>query len=239
MNISTADFIEFSKIYKRVMDIELCLKFQFKTSLEATFPNKMFYRLIPYLKENFKNRYVAGLGAKSRDKLNDLILSKQTEEEKLSKFIKMAYLSDLLKIITEYPAIYKDKNFNKNFYDKPVLFNDLKQNASRLKKLRNTIMHFDINNYKQNRQIYVKTLGYWEQMLNCTNGILYTLPAVEVEVNKILNLLAQKVSDFYILNDRIICDMFDELAILNGCKVEELPQYLPITTEYSKMKSVQ
>ena len=60
MNIDKYDYIEFSKIYKRVMDIELCLKEQLKFSLTATFTNKMFYRLIPFLKSNFKNRYIEG-----------------------------------------------------------------------------------------------------------------------------------------------------------------------------------
>ena len=101
MNIDKYDYIEFSKIYKRVMDIELCLKEQLKFSLTATFPNKMFYRLIPFLKSNFKNRYIEGYGAKSRDKINDLINSKISEEEKINKFVRMAYLSDLLKILTE------------------------------------------------------------------------------------------------------------------------------------------
>lgn len=137
MNIDKYDYIEFSKIYKRVMDIELCLKEQLKFSLTATFPNKMFYRLIPFLKSNFKNRYIEGYGAKSRDKINDLINSKISEEEKINKFVRMAYLSDLLKILTEYPAIYKDMNFSKNFYRETVIFNDLKKYASGLKKLRN------------------------------------------------------------------------------------------------------
>ena len=151
MNIDKYDYIEFSKIYKRVMDIELCLKEQLKFSLTATFPNKMFYRLIPFLKSNFKNRYIEGYGAKSRDKINDLINSKISEEEKINKFVRMAYLSDLLTILTEYPAIYKDMNFSKNFYRETVIFNDLKKYASGLKKLRNEIKHFDIRTYKQNK----------------------------------------------------------------------------------------
>lgn len=236
MNIDKYDYIEFSKIYKRVMDIELCLKEQLKFSLTATFPNKMFYRLIPFLKSNFKNRYIEGYGAKSRDKINDLINSKISEEEKINKFVRMAYLSDLLKILTEYPAIYKDMNFSKNFYRETVIFNDLKKYASGLKKLRNAIMHFDIRTYKQNKISFLKALGYWEIMLNCSNSYIHKLPTINSKIRTVLKLIAKTDSEFFELSDRIVCDIFDEIAFLNGREVKDLPEYWSIVRTFYELK---
>lgn len=228
MLISTHDYIEFSKIYKRVMDIELCLKERLKFSLTATFPHRMFRKLIPFLQNNFKGRYIEGYGKKSRDKLIDLIKSNKTEEEKIQEFINMAYLSDLLFILTDNPTIYKDNNFVRNFYRKNVIFNDLKKYASRLKKLRNAIMHFDVITYKQNKSNYILSLSYWEQQLNCSNCFIHTLPKIEPKIAPILRMLSLHKPDFFETSDRLICDMFDEIAFLNGCKVEDLPEYWSI-----------
>ena len=237
MKINRNDYIEFSKIYKRVMDIELCLKENFKVSLFKTFPNRMFYRLIPFLKVNFKRRYLDGYGKKARDKLFDLINSKKTEDEKLTEFINMAYLSDLLKILTDYPAIYKDNNFVKNFYKQKVIFNDLKKFAASLKKLRNAIMHFDITTYKQNKAAFIKALGYWEQQLDCAYSFIHILPPVMPEISPILNLLSQNYTDFFNTSDRIICDMFDEIAFLNGKQIKDFPEYCSIVQVLYEIKS--
>lgn len=235
MAIDVNDIIEFSKIYKRVMDIELKLKERFKFAVNATFPNKMFYRLIPFLK-NFKGRYTVGFGKNSRDLLIDLIKSKKMEEEKLNQFVNIAYLSDLLKILTDYSAIYKDMSFNKNFYCQKVLFNDLKKYASLLKKLRNAIMHFDIKTYKQNKSAFIKALSYWELQLNCSRCYIHNLPATTPKITPILNLLALHNPDFFSLSDRIICDVFDEVAFLNGREIKDLPEYWSIVRTYYELK---
>lgn len=239
MAIDINDIIEFSKIYKRVMDIELRLKEKLKFVLQATFPNRMFYRLIPFLEANFKARYVEGCGKKSRDLLMDLIKSKKIEEEKLNEFVNMAYLSDLLKILTDNPAIYRDMTFNRNFYCKRVIFNELKKYASLLKKLRNAIMHFDINTYKQNKINFIKALGYWELQLNCSNCFIHDLPPVKPKITPILKLLALHNTEFFSLSDRIVCDVFDEIAFLNGKEIKDLPEYWSIVRGYYDLKRKQ
>lgn len=236
MVINANDIIEFSKIYKRVMDIELRLKERLKFSLTATFPNRMFYRIQPFLLKNFKSRYVTGLGKNSRDMLMDLINSNKFEEEKINMFVNMAYLSDLLKILTDYPAIYKDKNFNKNFYCQRTVFNDLKKYASLLKRLRNAIMHFDINTYKQNKVNFLKALGYWEIQMNCSKCFIHNLPPTTPKISPVLRLLATNNPDFLTLSDRLVCDMFDEVAFLNGKEIKDLPEYWSIVRVFYELK---
>lgn len=232
MNTTRYDFIEFSKIYKRVMDIELSLKENLKFSLTATFPNRMFRKLEPFLKANFQGRYVK----KRRDKLLDLINSNKTEEEKVHEFINMAYLSDLLSILTEYPTIYKDKNFKRAFYRQKIIFNDLKMHASRIKRLRNAIMHFDISTYKSYKKDYLLSLSYWEQLLNCSTCFIHKLPQVKPKISHILKLLSQHKPDFFETSDRIICDIYDEIAFLNGCQVKDLPEYWSIVRAIYNLK---
>ena len=149
----------------------------------------------------------------------------------------MAYLSDLLKILTDYPAIYKDNNFVKNFYKQKVIFNDLKKFAASLKKLRNAIMHFDITTYKQNKAAFIKALGYWEQQLDCAYSFIHILPPVIPEISPILNLLSQNYTDFFNTSDRIICDMFDEIAFLNGKQIKDFPEYCSIVQVLYEIKS--
>ena len=94
------DYIEFSKIYKRVMDVELKIKRQYKIALKIAYPNKMFYRLIPYLKNRCIGRYMTGKDKARRDKIKDLIASKKSEEEKAAR---QKAVQDATRYATEVP----------------------------------------------------------------------------------------------------------------------------------------
>ena len=48
--IDRYDVIELSKIYKRLLEVELTLKQKIIFALEKTYAEKAFYRLIPYIK---------------------------------------------------------------------------------------------------------------------------------------------------------------------------------------------
>lgn len=223
------DYIEFSKIYKRVMDVEITLKTRFFNSLKYTYNANMFYVLIPFLKKNLKGRYKEGAGKAQRDCILDLISKKLSDELKLKEFINMAYLSDILKFITEYKKVYKDKKFNKHFYNnRNVYFNDLKKYSSKLKKLRNDIMHFNVQNFTRNKVVYIETLIFWELLLYCQNCFIHTLPPIKPTINNILNQLKDYYPDIYSKSDRYLCDVFDDIALKNNLPVDKLPQYWSI-----------
>lgn len=230
------DIIEFSKIYKRVMDIELRLKESLKFALTATYPDKMFYRLIPFLTQNFLGRYVKGYGKKKRDLILNLIKSKKFEEEKMNEFIDMSYLSDILQLLTDYPTIYKDMKFTRNFYREKLIFNDLKRAAALLTKLRNNIMHFNLSSYKANKRNYLWALGFWEKQLNCSICFIHSLPQTEPKIIHILKLLISCNQDILTMSDRIVCDIFDDVAFLNGLEVKKLPEYWSIVRCFYELK---
>lgn len=216
--------MEFSKIYKRVLSIELILKKKIISALNLTYPNKPFNRLIPFLKDNIQhNKYMQKKKGIERDRINDLIASEKTQEQKLYLFFKIAYLSDTLKILTNYKTIQKDKRFRKNFYKKSYNQSDVDWNAARLRELRNAIMHFDYELYLGNKQDWLNSVKFWECLLDCPNCFMYEISKDCTETKKILRFLTQNVSNFFYLNDRIICDMVDDLAFLNGKTIENLP----------------
>src|SRR5574344_209842 len=215
--------VELSKIYKSVLDIELTLKEKlFNTFCEIYLGNE-FSRLIPYL--NFilpHSKYVKGKGKKRRDKINDLIKSNKTQKEKLFVFFKNAYLLDVLNILTKYEKVYKDKKFKRQFYCTIPDFNQLKQNASILNSLRNSIMHFDYDTFASNKIRYFEALRFWENTLNCKTAFMHNLPKVKTTIGK-LRILSENYDEFWNLDDRTICDLFDDIAIINGISIDKLP----------------
>lgn len=233
------DYREFSKIYKRVMAVELKLKRQYKIALKNAFPQKMFYRLIPYLKENLLSRYIVRNGKNRRDKIQDLITANKSEEYKMNKFIDMAYLSDLIYMLSSYKLLYQNTRFTDNFYlyPKKVNFNDIKQYGSILIKLRNEIMHFQLERYKSSKIENLKALAFWEQILLCDNCYIHDIKISNPSINNILFAMKEHCSDFNNLSDRYLCDTFDDIALLNGVSVEKLPKYWSIGRQIYAIQS--
>lgn len=230
------DYIEFGKIYRRVMDVEIKIKSQFKYALRLTYPNKMFYRLIPYLNANLLGKYINGFGKNRRDKIKDLISSNKTEQQKMEKFIDMAYLSDLVNLLTEYKLLYKNTNFTSNFYKTSVIFNDVKKYGSALKKLRNMIMHFQINDYKQAKNDCINALRYFEQVMMCNNCYMYKIKFQHITTRNILEQMSIHYPDFFYASDREICDAFDDIAFMNGVTIDRLPKYWSIGRQIYQMR---
>ena len=230
--------LEFSKIYKRVLDIETTLKQKILFALTKTYPKNEFSRLIHYLQNKVNHKkYILN----SRDRINDIIASNKSQSDKLTKFLNIAYLIDVLNILTEYKQIHKDKLFRSNFYNLIPDFNILKQQVSSLNTLRNAIMHFDIKTYTENKAIWLDTLTYWEKLLDSPNmqPIHAISPIKKLNVEMILRLLTEKYPELYSLSDRLVCDMFDDAALINNWDIRALPEYWTIIRRLYALKSKQ
>lgn len=228
--------LEFSKVYKRVFDIETTLKQNISFALTQTYPNNVFSRLIPYLHKQVNHKkYILN----GRDRIKDIIASKKTQNDKLTKFLNIAYLIDVLNILTEYKQIRKDKLFRFNFYKSIPNFNILKQQVSSLNTLRNAIMHFDMRTYTENKAIWLDTLTYWEKLLNSPNmhPIHAISPIKKLNVEMILRLLTENYPDLYTISDRLVCDMFDDAALINNWDIRTLPEYWTIIRRMYELKS--
>lgn len=217
------------------MDIELCVKFRFYATMNNLYKDNKFFRLIPALnnsdivkksKYNFEKQ--KGAKTEKRNKINDIIDSKSTDEEKFKELLEKIYLSDLLAVITRYEWLYKNKQFTHAFYCKKPKPGELDSNTAILCRLRNIIMHFDIKSYQNQKIKYIKTLAFWETQLHCRNHFIHDLPAVKPTINNILNLIKNNFPDIFKKNDREIVDIYDDIAFINGLPVEDLPQYWSI-----------
>ncbi len=211
------------------MEIELTLKSRVKYSLNITYPNKMFYRLIPFLKSIPHNKYIVKTKKNTnRDRINDIITSNNSDEVKLNKLMNIFYLSDLLLMLAEYKQLFSDRKFINNLYYRKVDHNQIKKYAVQLRQLRNTVMHFDINNYITNKKAYIEALNFWEQLLFCSNSFIHELPKTTPKTTTILKLIAKECPEILEMNDRTICDIFDDIAFINGLPISELPSYWTI-----------
>lgn len=239
-------YFEFSKIYKRVMDIELSLKTSFFNASSTVSQNTKFLRLIPYItsstfsvffqKYNYTKIQPNGT-KKSRNKLKDIINSKDTDEVKFAKFLRIVYLSDLLNIITNYKILYKDKRFCKVLYLRKESLNDLKSYASKLISLRNVIMHFNIKDYYLQKDIFLETLNFWERILDCNNNFIHNIPDIEPTINNILEQIQIFQPDLLDEQDRVLVDTFDDIAFIKGLTPDKFPQYWSIIRQLYNLKS--
>ena len=215
--------IELAKLYKRIFEIEISLKQKMFFALKETYHEKMFFRIIPYI-NSLKNV------SKEILKIQKTELS---EEKKLNKFLSMAYMSDVLNILTMYKPVYKYKIFQKNFYGYEIddaRFQEVITFTGKLIKLRNSIMHFNVSTYRKSKSAFLETLIYWEKLLDCPNmkyihGHHFT---DKPRVASILKALAETYPDFLNLSDRLVCDMFDDIAFINGWDINNLPEYWTI-----------
>ncbi len=230
------DYIEFAKIYKRVMDVEIKLKKHFFSALKKTYPNSMFGKLKQGIYTYLRGKHKKWRKNIQRDLLIDLINKVDTEENKLKEFIRIAYLSDILTLLTEDKNLYSDSRFMQNLYGQKLIFNDIKKYGSNIIKLRNIIMHFNINDYKTGKNNHIEALNYWEKVLQCNICFIHTINIKQPTIKNILKEMSIKCPDFYSANDRYLCDIFDDIAFMSGISIEKLPKYWSIGREIYKIK---
>lgn len=152
---------EFSEIYCRLMRLEITIK------------RKLIAALLPYYKENiilvfekffFNKTRLKRYDNKSGNVFLSVLKNPQISKSSL-KFIKLVnsmYLSDILFIILCCEQFRQD-DIIKNFYSKiPVKYGELVKERNILLELRNTIAHYNIKNFEQNKYKYLKVLQMFE-----------------------------------------------------------------------------
>ncbi len=225
---------EFSKLYRRVLNIELDLKKNLNKSLIKTFGEKAFYRITPYLEKlklTQKYEYSKNKNGQiyKNDYLNDIINNKASFDKKLDQTFRRLYLKDILAILVDYKLVYKNPLFKRNFYNENVPeFNLLKKYVANLAKLRNLIMHFNFLDFQKEKLLYIETLRFWETLLNEDNAFIHKLPEVKPTIKNILKAIQKTAPEIYSGYDRTLCDVFDDIAIMNNLEINSLPQYWSI-----------
>lgn len=230
--------MELSKIYKRILNVEILLKDRIKSALITTYPKQEFNRIFNYVNTVIsRSKYKYKKNGRNNNKIDDILNLKIEQKEKLNYLFNTIYLSDTLKILTDYAPIYKDRNFKNNFYINIPYFSTVQQNASNLKKLRNAIMHFNYDNYYKNKKEYLSSLSFWERLLDCSLSFVHELPNIKPTTTNILKLIKENYPDTYTENDRLVVDVFDDIAFINGVSINKLPKYWTIGRQWYKIKT--
>lgn len=104
--------VEFSNIYKRLMELEICLKNKIYNSIVTTYPDACYKKFQPFFSKNeIYNKYTE---YKSNNKIYKLIEIqnniKLANNQKLYDSLYNLYLNDILKLLVFERVYYKDNN---------------------------------------------------------------------------------------------------------------------------------
>lgn len=238
---------EFSKIYKRLLRLELLLKKKIKDCSLSAYGNdvmkqfnKFFYNSKIYNK--YKNDY---------DNKNYFINIRDDKELpnalKFINIINILTLRHLLHFIFTEEA-FRIKEIAQKFYTREnVNFIELRNAKTPLINLRNYIAHFDFKKYKENKNEYLYSLLLYEINIGCSLGKYDTIPSdlgykpsLMQIIKKIYELVPELFkkdvphSRFPYNKDRMIVDMYEDIAVLNGWEYSELKsQWDVIRSKYA------
>ena len=151
---------------------------------------------------------------------------------KFSSIIKILTLRHLLHSIFTEEKFRAPEIANKFYVVEKINFKELKQP---LIYLRNYIAHFNYKEYKADKNLYMHSLLLYEISLGCSLGRYNFIPNklgykpnMRTIINTIYDLAPELFkkdvphSSFPYNKDRMIVDMYEDIAVLNGWEYQEL-----------------
>lgn len=161
----------------------------------------------------------------------DIYSSAKNDRQKLEQSVNKLYISEVLSLFNN-KAYLKDR-VRKTFFIHPVKTNkeEFKTLSRLLKEFRNTVCHFDIKDFNLNKNLYIKSLLYFEKLLDCrykyTHGAITSIQH-KLSIKAILELIYMKNPEYFD-DDRILVNVFDDIALLTGFRTNTtLPPYKSI-----------
>lgn len=240
---------EFSKIYTRLMNLELLMK------------SKVISSMLPFYKEQIINLLYKFFTEKHRlerynNKNGNIILSilRNNQTLAVNKFkylINILYLSDILVLILNCKEFYPEEITNNFYLVRPEKFGLLIDAKENLTNLRNVIAHYNFKDYKKNRNNYLEALFLFEKHIGQDIFGIKKLPifSSRPSIRNIIEKIAEirpDLLDINIENDneieysynkhRILLDLCDDIAFSNGYNPEELPSPWTILREMYNFK---
>ncbi len=240
--------IEFSKLYRRLMELEIVIKQNLFNSISIVYEDRG-YRLFSnfFLRTGIKEKYK---GKKGELILQKIHISNLTPNQKLEKSINTLYLSDLLKILVDIKQFHSIKEITEHFYlNEPDDLNIVKIRKGELIKLRNCIAHYNIPDYSKHHLHYTKALIFFEVHLGCSIQRLHSLPKFDKKTSTKDILIALYTIEPELFKagrnnklpydrDRLLLDMFDDIAVINGWSYKDLHSpWTILRQKYELMKS--
>lgn len=239
---------EFSKIYKRLMALEIVMKENAITSIINVYGNNSLNEFSNFFNNKETNKHYK---RDNENKILKIIQSKATPETKIRELINILYLNHLLSLTLTFKQFFND-DIATNFYvKKPEKFQLLKDNRKHIRDLRNDIAHYNFERYEKNKHLYFKALLIFEIHMGCNIATLAELPefSKKLSIKEILleiqkqkpHLFSSSPEDqeYFYNKDRILIELFDDFAIINGWQYSELPSpWSVLRQKYDTIKSI-
>ena len=229
-------YFEFSKLYGRMMRLEILMKRLVISSVLAYYKDDVlnqFHRFF-YNKKRHE-RYHNNSGNPFVAILKNPQL---TNIQKFTQLVNIMYFSDVLFIVLCCEEFFKTE-ITENFYFKtPEKFGPLVKSRYKLQDLRNTIAHYNFKDYEQNKKDYLETLLLFEVHMgqNIKGFIQFPQFSSKPSIRAILQAIKEIRPDLFEIDinrddeieyfynkHRILLDLCDDIALFNNYEPQELP----------------
>ena len=229
-------YFEFSKLYGRMMRLEILMKRLLISSVIAYYKDDVLNQFHKFFYN--KKRHERYQTNKGNSFIAILKNSQLTDIQKFTQLVNIMYFSDILFIVLCCREFFKTE-ITENFYCKvPEKFGHLVKSRHKLQDLRNTIAHYNFKDYEQNKKEYLDTLILFEvhigqnikgftqfPQFSSKPSIKTILQAIkdirpdlfEIDINK-----DDEIEYFY-NKHRILLDLCDDIALFNKYEPQELP----------------
>ena len=155
---------EFSEIYSRLMQLEITMKRRIISSLLSYYQEDI---IDVFEKFFFNKTRLKRYDNKSGNSWLSILKNPQikSNSQKFIKLVNSMYLSDILFIVLCCEQFRKIEIMEKFYVQKPEKFGKLVKGRHILLDLRNTIAHYNIRCYKQNKNEYLEVLKLFENYI--------------------------------------------------------------------------
>lgn len=211
---------------------------------------KRIMRIEKYLKDLIVEKYFSEYGENAYDILYNryfVTLRKHTEvnftpfefvylsegktnKEKLLLSVEKLYISEVLSLFSH--KVFLKNSVRNKFFNHKVKTgaNDFRRTAKDLRKFRNAVCHFDIREYVNDKSRFIDALIFFEKLLDCryrfTSGAIESI-SHKLSIKSILELIYNQHPEYF-NDDRVLVNVFDDIALLAGFRCDNLPQYKSI-----------
>jgi len=245
-------WLEFSKIYARLMRLELTIKHNAYLAIKEHNDKNALNEFIKF----FQNKRRQQRYTNDRKNKLDYIINhpQKTQLQKMKLLINELYLSDMLNLILK-TTQFKIKEIDEIFYNKiPKKYIELENCIKPLTFLRNCIAHYNFKLYKDNKTLFLDSLFLFEVHLGHNIAGIAQLPkfknkpSIKEIVQEIYNLKPELIADvhtkcsdesktYYCNQHRMLLSLFDDICIYNGISANDLPSPWTILRELYRFQS--
>lgn len=148
------------------------------------------------------------------------------------------YISEVLSLFN-HKAFLKN-TVHKNFFSHPVETSkyEFKQLSKIFKDFRNCICHFNEKQFLIEKNRFIDALLFFEKLLDCkyrfTSGAIESI-SHKLSIKSILELIYRYEPESF-NDDRILVNIFDDIAAIAGYRVDNLPPYKSIIRQKFKIE---